>query len=65
VRPALFPGYCFISIELQWHAARWSIGVVQLLMDGSGPARVADSIINEIRSRERDGLIELPRRQLD
>ena len=22
-RPALFPGYCFVLTELQWHAARW------------------------------------------
>jgi transcriptional antiterminator RfaH len=62
--PALFPGYCFVEIALQWHAARWTIGVLQLLMDGSGPARVADSVIAEIRARERDGLIELPQRRL-
>jgi hypothetical protein len=29
-----------------------------------GPARVADHIIAEIRSRERDGLVELPQRKL-
>jgi len=23
VRPPLFPGYCFVAIELQWHTARW------------------------------------------
>jgi transcription antitermination factor NusG len=28
------------------------------------PARVADSVIAEIRSRERDGLVELPKRGL-
>jgi transcriptional antiterminator RfaH len=60
VRPPLFPGYCFVSIELQWHVARWSIGVAGLIMDGVGPARVADNIIAEIRKRERDGLVELP-----
>ena len=26
MRPLLFPGYCFVWIELQWHAARWSPG---------------------------------------
>jgi Transcription termination factor nusG len=25
--PALFPGYAFVLIEQQWHAARWSPGV--------------------------------------
>jgi transcription antitermination factor NusG len=64
VRPLLFPGYAFISIQLQWHAARWTVGVLGLIMDGSGPARVSDDVIAEIRSRERGGLIELPRREL-
>jgi transcriptional antiterminator RfaH len=64
VRPPLFPGYAFVVIEQQWHAARWSLGVAGLIMDGIGPARVADHIIAEIRSRERDGLIELPQRKL-
>ena len=63
VQPALFPGYCFFVVEAQWHAARWSIGVIGLIMDGLRPARVADSIISEIRARERSGLIELPRRE--
>lgn len=64
VRSALFPGYAFVSITLQWRAARWSVGVTGLIMNGAGPARVADHIIDEIRSREVRGLIELPRREL-
>lgn len=64
VRPPLFPGYCFVSIALQWHPARWTIGVQGLIMDGTGPARVADNIIAEIRSREVAGLVELPKRGL-
>jgi transcriptional antiterminator RfaH len=59
VHPPLFPGYCFFTIEAQWHAARWSIGVIGLIMDGVGPARVPDAVIAEIRSREVGGLIEL------
>ena len=39
-RPALFPGYCFVLIELQWHAARWAPGTLGLVMDGITPARV-------------------------
>jgi transcription antitermination factor NusG len=55
----LFPGYAFIAVELQWHAARWSAGVINLIMDGAGPARVPDDVIAEIRGREIGGLIEL------
>jgi transcriptional antiterminator RfaH len=58
-RPLLFPSYVFIAIVAQWHAARWACGVVRLVMAGAAPARVADSIINEIKGRERNGAIEL------
>jgi transcriptional antiterminator RfaH len=61
---ALFPGYAFVTIELQWHAARWCPGVVRLVMDGLHPAKVSDAVIEEIRSRERNGAVELPRRAL-
>src|SRR5262245_49283019 len=60
--PLLFPGYLFVLIELQWHTARWSPGVVRLIMDGVSPAVVPDAVIAEIRARETGGLIELPRR---
>src|SRR5215471_4839147 len=58
--PLLFPAYAFVFIRLQWHAARWVPGVVRLVMDGAQLARVPDAVIDEIRSRERGGLIELP-----
>jgi transcriptional antiterminator RfaH len=53
VTPALFVGYCFITIELQWHAARWAPGEFGLIMSGDGPAKVPDAIIDELRTRER------------
>jgi transcriptional antiterminator RfaH len=59
VSPPLFPGYLFIWIEIQWSRARWAPGVASLIMAGDGPARVPDSVISEIRSRERNGLVEL------
>jgi len=62
-RPPLFPGYAFFVVEAQWHAARWSIGVIGLIMDGIRPARVANTVIEDIRSRERGGLVELPKRE--
>jgi transcriptional antiterminator RfaH len=61
VPPPLFPGYAFVLIELQWHAARWTPGVIRLVLDGARPARVPDVVIAELRARERGGLIELPR----
>jgi transcriptional antiterminator RfaH len=57
----LFPGYAFVSIELQWHAARWSPGVVRLILDGDHPARVPDAVIAELRRREVNGLVVLPK----
>jgi|SRR5262245_28534324 len=62
-RPPLFPGYAFVLIELQWHTARWSPGVIRLVMDGPAPARVPDAVIAEIKARESNGLVELPRRE--
>jgi transcriptional antiterminator RfaH len=60
----LFPGYTFLLIQLQWHAARWCPGVVRLVMDGLQPAKVPDAVIDEIRSRQHKGAIELPKRML-
>jgi transcriptional antiterminator RfaH len=61
-QPPLFPGYAFVLIELQWHAARWAPGTLGLIMDGMKPARVPDAVIAEIRQREVRGLVELPSR---
>jgi transcription antitermination factor NusG len=57
----LFPGYCFVLIMLQWHAARWSPGVVRIVLDRATPAKVPDCIIAELRQRERNGVIDLPK----
>jgi transcriptional antiterminator RfaH len=59
VRPPLFPGYAFFVVEAQWYSARWAAGVIGVIMDGIKPARVADVVIDDIRSRERGGLIDL------
>ena len=64
VRPALFPGYCFVMIELQWHAARWAPGTLGLIMDGIVPARVTEQVIDEIHRREVNGLIEVRHKPL-
>jgi transcription antitermination factor NusG len=60
ITPPLFPAYLFVRIELQWHTARWSIGVVGLIMAADGPAKVPDAIIDGLRAREQDGCVMLP-----
>jgi transcription antitermination factor NusG len=57
---ALFPSYVFISITLQWHAARWAPGMLKLIMAGDQTAHVPDTAIAELHARERDGLVILP-----
>jgi transcription antitermination factor NusG len=61
-RPPLFPGYLFIEIVVGWWQARWCPATLGLVMNCDGPARVPDDVIAEIRSRESDGLVELPSR---
>ena len=56
----LFPCHAFVRIELQWHAARWSPGILRLVLDGDRPAKVPDKVIAELKGRERNGLVELP-----
>ena len=60
VPPALFPGYAFVLIELQWHSATKAPGVIRLVLDGTRPAKVPDKVIDDLKKRERGGLIELP-----
>ena len=56
----LFPGYAFVLIVLQWHAVKRTPGVVRLVAYGGVPARVPDSVIADLRRRERSGLVQLP-----
>jgi transcriptional antiterminator RfaH len=57
----LFPGYAFVLIISQWWAARWSPGVIRLVMDGLQPASVPSHVLDEIRRREVRGVVELPK----
>ena len=61
VTPALFPSYLFVQITNDWWSARWCPGVMRLLTAGDAPMPVPDALIAEIRSRERGGLVELPK----
>jgi transcriptional antiterminator RfaH len=70
----LFPNYLFLRVLLPedildgiknghavgWYQAKRTCGVHALIMDGEGPARISEAIINGIKMRERDGLVQLP-----
>jgi hypothetical protein len=59
--PSLFPNYLFCRITAGWWNARWCCGVATLIMGaGDEPAKVADTVIDGIRGRERNGYVELP-----
>src|SRR5215831_5867068 len=60
-KPPLFPSYLFVLVVSGWWSARWCPHVTKLILNGATPAVVADSVIDEIRSRERGGLVELPK----
>jgi transcription antitermination factor NusG len=60
VTPVLFPNYLFVRIELQWHRIRKTIGVSGIVTVSGEPAKVADTIIDDLKSRERDGYVALP-----
>ena len=59
--PLLFPSYTFVLVVSGWWNARWSPGVIRLIMDGEQPAHVPETVISEIKSRERNGFVELLR----
>jgi transcriptional antiterminator RfaH len=61
---SLFPGYAFIVVVNGWYSARWTPGVVRIVLDDGVPARVPDAVIDAIRARERDGVVILPEQQL-
>jgi transcription antitermination factor NusG len=59
----LFPGYLFVEIVTGWWDARWSIGVRAIVGAPIGaPTPVPDSVIKDLRSREHNGLIQLPQK---
>ncbi len=61
---ALFPRYLFVQIKNgQWRFLLSTFGIVEVLTNVVGPARVPETIINDLRSRQdRDGFVVLPQR---
>jgi transcription antitermination factor NusG len=57
----LFTGYAFIEVESQWHEIEHTPGVHALVKHDGRPAKVADQVIADLRGREVNGFIELPK----
>jgi transcription antitermination factor NusG len=61
VRAPYFPSYCFVRVILQWRSIHGCPGVTRVVRIGAdAPVRVADTVIDALRKRERDGAIDLP-----
>ena len=58
---ALFPGYLMVRIVVRWYPIRWCPGVLKVLMAGDRPAKLSDSIVDEIKGREVRGFVKLPK----
>src|SRR5712692_3125695 len=58
----LFPCYLFGFFDLQsaYHKIMRTAGVIGLVRTGEEPVEVNDSIVEEIRCRGRNGIVELP-----
>lgn len=64
IRPFL-PGYLFVHVDFddrnnRWRAVYSTLGVKSVISSGDRPQPIADWIIEEIKSREIDGLVRLP-----
>jgi transcriptional antiterminator RfaH len=58
----LFPRYLFVRIvNEQWRSLTGTFGVASIIMDGNRPASLPDIAIDQLRARERDGYVVLPR----
>lgn len=57
----LFPGYLMVKSD-HWYATRWTPGVVRVLMAGERPAKLSDADVDQLRARERNGVIRLPQK---
>jgi transcriptional antiterminator RfaH len=60
-RPPLFPGYLFVRIVIGWWQAQWCPATRGLVLNCGLPVRVPEAVLAEIRKRERNGLVELPK----
>lgn len=58
---AFFPGYAFLLFDFpgQFRLVRYTRGVKAVVGQRMGPTPVPEDVVRTIRSRERDGLVEL------
>jgi transcription antitermination factor NusG len=62
-----FPGYQFLRFEYpeQYRMVKYTRGVKSVIGNDSGPIPIADEVINRIRAREVNGVIELEKYGLE
>lgn len=55
----LFPGYLFIR-TLQWRFLLGTFGLIDLIRSNEKPIPVSPDIIDDLKQREADGMVQLP-----
>ena len=61
VETPLFPCYLFVRVIDHWRSLQSTYGVASVLSAGSFPAIVQDKIIQDLKARESNGFIQLPK----
>jgi transcriptional antiterminator RfaH len=61
VESPLFPNYLFVKIVNKWLSLQYTYGIASIISTGSLPAQVQDQVIDDLRSREVNGFIQLPK----
>lgn len=57
----VFAPYMFVELVPEWRKVINTRGISNLLLAGESPAQIKPGWIEELRLREKDGLVELPR----
>jgi transcription antitermination factor NusG len=57
----LFSRYVFVWMAEHWYRLFATAGISRLLMTGNEPSKLPDGLVEQLRSRERNGLIQLPK----
>lgn len=53
----LFGSYAFVELSRRWRSLLGTRGIARIFMSGDEPARVRESVIDEIKSREIGGYV--------
>ena len=60
VESPLFPCYLFIRVKDRWRSLQSTHGIASLI-GGSSPSIVRDNVIDDLKKREMNGYIQLPK----